>query len=222
MQCRIFRTTLFLACLLCLLGSQSVFAKKMYRWVNEHGDTYFSDQVPPEQVKHSRASLSKTGKILEVTEKAKTNDQLEQEKRLEELRKEQEKLITHQKTHDKVLLSMFHSKDDMLRVIRTKTKILDKQKNIIESDLNRFTEQLKKQQKQAAVFERDAQTVPKKLLDEIKLTQNRIEKTQSILRSHIEKQDQIKKADEADIARFIFLTRSTKDQAPKAIIPGIK
>jgi hypothetical protein len=72
MQCRIFRTTLFLAFLLCLLGSQSVFAKKMYRWVDEHGDTYFSDQVPPEQVKHSRASLSKTGKILEVTEKAKT------------------------------------------------------------------------------------------------------------------------------------------------------
>jgi hypothetical protein len=141
---------------------------------------------------------------------------------LEELRKEQEKLIAHQKTHDKVLLSTFHSKDDMLRVIRTKMKIYDKQKNKIEVDLNRFTEQLKKQQKQAAVFERDAQPVPIKLLDEIKLTQNRIEETQSILRSHIEKQDQIKKADEADIARFIFLTQSTKDQTPKAIIPGSK
>ena len=222
MQIRIFRTALLLACLLCLFESQSVFAKKMYRWVDEHGDTYFSDQVPPEQAQHSRASLSKTGRILEVTEKAKSKEQLEQEKRLEELRKEQEKLIANQKIHDKALLSTFRSKEDMLLAIQTKTETLDKQKNIIEGNLNRFTEQLIKQQKEAAVFERNAQPVPKKLLDEIMLTQNRIEQTQSALRRHIEKNNQIKKVDEADIMRFLFLTQSMKDQVPKAKIPSIK
>ena len=222
MQIRIFRTTLLLVCLLCLFESQSVFAKKMYRWVDEHGDTYFSDQVPPEQAQHSRASLSKTGRILEVTEKAKSKEQLEQEKRLEELRKEQEKLIANQKIHDKALLSTFRSKEDMLLAIQTKTEIIDKQKNIIEGNLNRFTEQLTKQQKEAAVFERNAQPVPKKLLDEIMLTQNRIEQTQSALRRHIEKHNQIKKVDEADITRFLFLTQSIRDQAPMAKIPSIK
>jgi len=222
MQIRIFRTTLLLACLLCLFESQSVFAKKMYRWVDEHGDTYFSDQVPPEQAQHSRASLSKTGRILEVTEKAKSKEQLEQEKRLEELRKEQEKLIANQKIHDKALLSTFRSKEDMLLAIQTKTETIDKQKNIIEGNLNRFTEQLTKQQKEAAVFERNAQPVPKKLLDEIMLTQNRIEQTQSALRRHIEKHNQIKKVDEADITRFLFLTQSIRDQAPMAKIPSIK
>jgi len=222
MQGRIFRSTLFLVCLLCLLDSQSLFAKKMYRWVDEHGDTYFSDQVPPEQTQHSRASLSKTGRVLEVTEKAKTKEQLEQEIRLEELRKQQEKLIASQKVHDKALLSTFRSKEDMLLAIQTKTDTIEKQKNIIEGNLNRFTDQLKKQQKEAAIFERDAQPVPKKLLDEIKLSQNRIEQTLNTLRSHIEKQNQIKKVDEADIARFLFLTQSTKDLAPRAKIPGIK
>ena len=149
MQAPIFRTTLFFACLLCLLGSQPVFAKKMYRWVDEHGETYFSDQVPPEQTKHSRASLSKSGRVLEVTEKAKTKEQLEQEKRLEELRKQQEKLIANQKIHDQALLSTFRSKEDMLLSIQAKEETLDKQKNLIEGNLNRFTEQLKKQQKEA-------------------------------------------------------------------------
>jgi hypothetical protein len=222
MQVRIFRTTLFLACLLCLLDSQSVFAKKMYRWVDEHGDIYFSDQVPPEQAKHSRASLSKTGRVLEITEKAKTKEQLEQEKRLDELRKQQEKIIANQKAHDKALLSTFHSKEDMLFAIQTKTEILDKQKNTFEYNLNRFTEQLKKQQKEAAVFERDAQPVPKKLLDEIILTQSRIAQAQGILRDHIEKQNQIKKVDAADIMRFLFLTQSAKDLAPRSKIPSIK
>jgi hypothetical protein len=222
MRVRIFQTTLFFTCLLCLLASQSVFAKKMYRWVDEHGNTYFSDQVPPEQTQHSRASLSKSGKVVEVIEKAKTKDQQEQEKHLEELRKQQEKLIANQKIHDKALLGSFRSKEDMLLSIQTKEETLDKQKNIIDGNLNRFTEQLKKQQKEAAVFERDAQPVPKALLDEIKLTQTRIKQTQSVLRSHIEKQNQIKKVNEADIARFLFLTQSTKDLAPRAKIPSIK
>jgi hypothetical protein len=222
MQGRIFRTTLFLACLLCLLASQSVFAKKMYRWVDEQGDTYFSDQVPPEQAKHWRASLSKTGRVLEVTEKAKTKEQLEQEKRLGQLRKQEEKLVANQQMHDKALLSTFHSKEDMLLAIQTKMESFDKQKIIIEGNLNRFTEKLKKQQKEAAVFERDAQPVPEKLLDEIKLIQNQIEQTQSVLRSYIEKKNQIKKIDEADIARFLYLTQSTKNLAQRAIIPSIK
>jgi hypothetical protein len=222
MRDRILRTTLFLGCLLCLLGGQYVFATKMYRWVDEQGNTYFSDQVPPEQAKHRRASLSKTGRVLEVTEKAKTKEQLEQEKRLDELRKEQEKLIAKQKIHDKALLSTFRSKEDILLAIQTKTETLDKQKDIIEGNLNRFKEQLNNQQKEAAVFERDAQPIPKKLLDEVKLTQNRIDLTQSTLRSHIEKQDEIKKVDEADIARFLFLTQSAKDPTQRAKIPSIK
>jgi len=222
MQGNIFRTTLFLACLICLVDSQTVFAKKMYRWVNENGETYFSDQIPPEQAKHSRASLNKNGRVLEVTEKAKTKEQVEQENRLEELRNQQEKLIAKQKIHDKALLSTFRSKEDMLLAIQTKTETIDKQKNIIEGNLNRFTEQLTKQQKEAAVFERNAQPVPKKLLDEIMLTQNRIEQTQSALRRHIEKHNQIKKVDEADITRFLFLTQSIRDQAPMAKIPSIK
>ena len=222
MQVPIFRIILLLACLLCLFGSQSVFAKKLYQWTDENGDTYFSDQVPPEQAKHRRASLSKTGRVLEVTEKAKTKEQLEQEKRLNDLRKEQEKLIAKQKIHDKALLSTFRSKEDMLLAIQKKTETLDKQKNIIEGNLNRFAEQLKKQQKEAAAFERDAQPIPDKIIDELKLTQNRIEQTQGILRSHIEKQNDIKQVDEADIARFLFLTQSAKDLAQRAKIPSIK
>ena len=222
MPVRMVRILFFLACLLCLLDSPAVFAKKMYRWVDEHGEIYFSDQVPPEQAQHSRASLSKTGRVLEVTEQAKTQEQLEQDKRLEELRKQQEKLIANQKIHDKALLSTFRSKEDMLLFILAKTETLENQKNIIAGNLNRLTDQLKNQQKEAAVFERDSQPVPKNLLDEITLSQARIAQTQSLLSAHIDKQNQIKKIDDADTARFLFLTQSAKETAPRAKIPSIK
>ncbi|MDD2800832.1 MAG: DUF4124 domain-containing protein, partial [Methylococcales bacterium] len=112
MQQRNFLVKLLLLCLLLGFGSQAAFAKKMYRWIDENGNTYFSDQVPPDQTQHRRDVLSKSGRVVESTEKAKTKEQQEFEERLAELRKAQEKLILRQKTHDRVLLSTYRSKDD--------------------------------------------------------------------------------------------------------------
>ena len=222
MSVRKFRVVLYMTCLISLIDSQSVLAKQMYRWVGENGETYFSDQIPPEEVVHGRTSLSKTGRVLEVTEEAKTKEQQEQDIRLEELRKEQDKLIARQKVYDTALLSTYHSKEEMVLAIQAKIETLNKQKNIIEGNLNRFTEQLKKQQKEAGVFERNSQIVPKSLLDEIAETQHRIDYTQEALDKQIGKQNQIKKTDEADIARFLFLTQSSRDLSPRSKIPSIK
>jgi len=224
MQVRIFRAVIVLACLLCLFGSQTVFAKKMYRWVDDHGNTFFSDLVPPEQSQYRRDSLSKTGRVIEVTEKAKTKEQLEQEKRLEELRKEQEKLIVNQKFHDKALLSTFHSKEDLLMALKIKLQVLDTQKRILEGNLTRFTEQLKNQQKQAATFERDAQKVPQKVFAEIKSSQEQIQQNHLAINVNIDKHNQIKNEYNADIERFEFLTQSAKDSAsaPNFTIPSLK
>ncbi len=217
-----FRVVLYMICLISLIDSQSVLAKQMYRWVGENGETYFSDQIPPEEAIHGRTSLSKTGRVLEVTEEAKTKEQQEQDIRLEELRKEQDKLIVRQKVYDKALLSTYHSKEEMVLAIQAKIETLNKQKNIIEGNLNRFTEQLKKQQKEAGFFERNSQIVPKSLLDEIAEIQHRIDYTQEALDKQIGKQNQIKKTDEADIARFLFLTQSSRDLSPRSKIPSIK
>ena len=216
------RWLLIFTSLCFILGSAPIHAKKVYRWLDEQGDIYFSDQVPPEHIQHSRATLSQTGRVLEVIEQAQSKEQIEQEKRLQELRRQQEKLIASQKVHDKALLSSYHSKEDMLLAIQSKMEVFDKQKDIFEGNIDRLTEQLKSQQHQIAALEGAAQAVPKDLLDDLMLSQTRLEQTQNALRSQLEKQEQTKKIDEADVARFIFLTQSTKDMPPRAKIPSIK
>ena len=205
------RWLLILSSLSFILGSAPVEAKKVYRWLDEQGDTYFSDQVPPGQIQHSRATLSQTGRVLEVTEPAQSKEQIEQEKRLQELRTQQEKLIASQKIHDKALLSSYHSKEDMLLAIQAKMSIFDKQKDVIEGSIDRLTEQLNNQRQAIQSHESAAQPVPKALVDEVQLSQTRLEQAQTTLRSHLEKQEKTKKVDEADVARFLFLTQTTKD-----------
>ncbi len=216
------RWLLIFTSLCFILGSAPAHAKKVYRWLDEQGDIYFSDQVPPEHIQHSRATLSQTGRVLEVTEQAQSKEQIEQENRLQELRRQQEKLIASQKVHDKALLSSYHSKEDMLLAIQSKMEVFDKQKDIFEGNIGRLTEQLKNQQHQVAALETAAQAVPKDLRDELMLSQTRLTQIQNALRSHLEKQEQIKKVDEADVARFLFLTQTTKDVVPRAKIPSIK
>ncbi|MDD5577697.1 MAG: DUF4124 domain-containing protein [Methylobacter sp.] len=222
MPARINFATVFLACLVCFLSSQNGFAKKMYRWIDEQGNTFFSDQVPPEHSQYRRDSLSKTGRVLEVTEKAKTKEQLELEKRLAKLRSDQEKIIANQKIHDKALLSTFHSKEDLLATIKVKLQALDTQKKVMESNLDRLINQLEEQQKKAANLERNAQKVPEKLLANIQSTQDQIQEARNAISIRIDKQNLIKEEYNADIERFLFLTQSRTEPQPQAKIASIK
>ncbi|MEQ1527857.1 MAG: DUF4124 domain-containing protein [Methylococcales bacterium] len=211
-----------LACILCLFCSQAALAKKMYRWVDDHGNTYFSDLVPPDQIQYKRDSLSKSGRVLEVTEKAKTQEQRELEKKLADLRKAQEKLIAKQIVHDRLLLSTFDSKDDMVKAINAKNQTLDTQRMVLEGNSNRLRQQLQDQQKKAANFERNAQAVPQELLNDINSTQEQILQNTIAINTHIMKHIQIAREDNADVERYLYLTQSKNGQQQANKIPSIK
>ncbi len=216
MQTRPFSISLVLICCLALGHSQPAFAKKMYKWVNEKGETIFSDQVPPEQAQHRREALNEKGRVVEITEQARTKEQQAMDNRLEALRKEQEKIIEQQKANDKVLLSTFRNIDDMQASLYATMQSLDSQRNVAQGNLKRVELQLETQQKQAGTLERNGKKVPQTLLDEIKKTEAQIQLAYGEINKHIEKKNRVKAEFEADIERFKFLTQSPEDTAQGA------
>ncbi len=199
-----------LICFLVVL-CQSALAKNMYRWVDEDGRVFFSDQVPQDQIQHKRESLNQDARVVEVVDEAKTKEQVELEKRLQKLRLEQEKIIAKQKSHDKVLLSTFRNLEDMKMALKGKMSALDAQRKVAEGNLVRLELQLEQQQKQAANFERSGNKVPQKLLDEIDASKEQIDYAKIEISRHLEKKLAVKKEFEADIERFTFLTQSITD-----------
>lgn len=190
-----------------LLSGADSYAKKMYRWVDEEGKVFFSDQVPPDQVQHKRETLNDKARVLDVVEKAKTPEELAQQKRLEVLRKEQEKVIAKQAADDKVLLATYRSLDDLNRAMENKFTLMDGEKKMLEGNIERYETQLSQQQLQAANHERNGQKVPEKLLAEIRTTREQIVlSSQEVTRYEIKRQE-VEKGFQADIARFEFLTR---------------
>lgn len=190
-----------------LLSGADSYAKKMYRWVDEDGKVFFSDQVPPDQVQHKRETLNEKARVLDVVQKAKTEEELAQQKRLEVLRKEQEKVIAKQAADDKVLLATYRSIDDLNRAMENKFALMDSEKKRLEGNIERYEAQLSQQQLQAANHERNGQKVPEKLLADIRATREQIViSSQEVTRYEIKRQE-VEKVFQADLARFEFLTR---------------
>lgn len=199
-----------------LLNGVDGYAKKMYRWVDEEGRVFFSDQVPPDQVQHKRETLNDKARVLDVVEKAKTPEELAQQKRLEVLRKEQEKVIAKQAADDKVLLATYRSIDDLVRAMENKFALMDGEKKMLEGNIDRYETQLSQQQLQAANHERNGQKVPEKLLAEIRSTREQIVlSSQEVTRYEIKRQE-VEKNFRADIARFEFLTRGYNEGKTQA------
>lgn len=73
--------------------SASTRSCKMYRWTDENGRVFYSDQVPPAQSKFARNELSDTARVTKTIRAAKTVEQIALEARLDELRLEQEKSL---------------------------------------------------------------------------------------------------------------------------------
>ncbi|WP_026603293.1 DUF4124 domain-containing protein [Methylomonas sp. 11b] len=193
---------------LLLAMAEPAYAKKMYRWVDENGNVYFSDQVPPDQVKHKRETLSEKARVLDVLEKAKTAEQIAQQKRLDALRKEQEKIIARQNANDKVLLSTFRSIDDMNKALSNKMASFDAGQKVIEGNIERIQQQLQQQQQQAANLERGGSKIPPKLLADIAASKQQIEAGKQELLRHQQDRQNSEKEFKADIARFQFLTQT--------------
>jgi uncharacterized protein DUF4124 len=205
-----FKLIAFFAVLL-VVSMQPAMAKKMYRWVDEDGRIFFSDQIPQDQIQHKRESLNQDARVLEVVEEARTQEQIELEKRLKQLRWEQEKIIAKQKSQDKVLLSTFRNVDDMKMALKGKMAAMDAQRKVADGNLLRLELQLEQQQKQAANYERNGQRVPAKLLTEILASKDQIENANLEILRHLEKKIAVKREFQTDIDRFVFLTQSKKD-----------
>lgn len=202
------KQSLIIALALHFASGHLAYAKKMYRWVDENGNVYFSDQVPPDQVQHKRETLSEKARVLDVMEKAKTAEQLAQQKRLDALRKEQEKIIAKQNANDKVLLSTFRSVDDMNKALANKLASLDAGRKVIEGNIERIQQQLQQQQQQAAHLERGGNKIPPQLLADIAASKQQIDAGKQELTRHDQDRQTSEKEFKADIERFQFLTQA--------------
>lgn len=200
------------ACIFGLLSGQAVYANKMYKWVDDKGNTYFSDQVPPQHSQYRRESLSKRGTVVEVTERAKTKSEEALDRLLKALKEAQEKVIAQQMYHDKALRITYTKLEDLQNTYNTKLQEMETEQKLTISNLKRLDNQLETLNRQAATHERNGEKIPQKLLDDIKATEKESQQAYVKISQHIEKKNKVVEQFNADIARYKQLTQTAEQK----------
>ena len=200
--------TVILACFIGLLSSQVVHANKMYKWVDDNGNTFFSDQVPPKHSQYRRESLGKHGQVVGVLDKAKTKSEEALDRLLAALKGAQEKVIAQQMFHDKALRITYNTLEDLQATFDAKLQELETEQKLSISNLKWLDNQLETLQRQAATHERNGEKIPQKLLDEIKSTEKESQLAYVKISKHIEKKNKVVEEFDSDIARYKLLTQS--------------
>jgi hypothetical protein len=209
------RTGWVLVMLALMWGSTA--QAKLYRWVDDDGNVFYSDKVPPSQSKKERAVLDKHGMKVEVVEEAKSEQELKLEHQrkmeLERLRREQQRLIAEQEAKDRILLRTFSSEEDITLARDNRLNALDVSIQILKSNVQRAKNQLAFLQKDAANKERQGQKVDKGLREDIERYRNKLKVHYGDIIAKEQEKEEIFASYGKDMERF----RSLKDiQEPVA------
>jgi hypothetical protein len=204
---RLKHTLIGVCAILLTLQSLSAIGAKLYRWVDDEGNVQFSDKVPPEHAHRERSRLNERGLEVERVDRAQTKEEVAQEKELERLRAEKERLIKEQQARDQVLLRTFRSEDDILMARDGKLASIDVQIKVGQDAIKRLKQRLADMQKNAATQERQNGFVSKRLQQDIEKTRIQMEDNYAAILNKERSKQQITEKHDEDIGRFRILKK---------------
>ncbi|MDT8406495.1 MAG: DUF4124 domain-containing protein [Methylococcales bacterium] len=202
---------------LFFLVAMPLAAEKLYRWQDENGNVYFSDVVPPEHADKRLESLSSTGRVVDVKEKAKTREELAIDWRVRRYQQAQMKLSDRQQRLDRILLTSHASVQELKAVHAVQLDTQMRQIKTAESNVSLLENQLNEQLMAGANLERNGKKVTQALRDAISDTQQQIIKANEALQQrHVEK-EQMLAEQEREVKRYIFLTKGAASMWTKPV-----
>jgi len=171
----------------------------VYRWVDSKGVVHFSDQVPPEEAKHERKVLDKTGRTLETIERAKSAGELAEQRKLDKIKAEKAKQVQLKKDHDRMLLLTYQSIDEIHVARDEKIATIENAIQISQSTLKTQKNRLSELRHKAADFERSSRPIPKKVITDMAAAKARIIQTNKYISRRQQEQEVIRK----DFAKYV-------------------
>ncbi len=191
-----------------LSGIAAHAAGKLYKWVDEHGQTHFGDRIPPQYAKEERKELSNQGTVVKTYERQKTPEEIEEARRLEAIRVEQAELEARQREEDRILMDLYRSVGDIEVARESQIETISAYIRVSEGNRGRQQAELQRLIRQAADHERQGEAVPKKLQEDIDSARQLINKYELEIQERKQEQEKIREEFAQKIDRFNTLTQA--------------
>lgn len=171
-------------------------------WVNKDGVKECGDKVPPEYAQEGHKELSERGFVVDEKERAKSEEELEEERRQEALKAEEERLAAERERRDQILLQTFSSVSDLEKARDDKLLALESTISIIETRNEKIQADLDNRIKKAADEERAQGKPSDDLLKDIEDLRRQITNNNQHIAEKRSEQEELKETYARDIERF--------------------
>ncbi len=202
----LFSTFIFMFALSGLALSGPAHAR-MKCWTNNEGVKECGNKIPPEYAQQEHTEIGKGGLVRETTERAKTDEELAEERLLEKEMALQEKQDEEQKKQDAILLATFSNVGDIERARDERVTVLETSIKLTQARSEKIQQDLDKRIQTAADAERSGKTPPEALLKDIESLKRQIKNNDMFIENKHAEQEEIRQAHAKDIERFKKLKR---------------
>ena len=185
-----------------ILISQPLMAGKFKCWTNNEGVKECGTYVPPEYSQKRIETRGKSGRVVEVDDRARTKAELAEIDRLAKLKAIEDAKIAEQKKKDEILLKTFSTERDINMLRDSKVNVIEGILTVTNSNNKALKKKLEKLQKRAANSERRGKKPPKIVVDDIKEIQSRLSKNMLSIKSKRAEQEVIREKFAKDLQRF--------------------
>ena len=211
--------TAFILSITSLFLAQPVIAAKFKCWTNNEGVKECGSYVPAEFSQKRIETRGKTGRVVEVRERAKTKEELTEIARLEKLKKIEDAKIAEQKKKDDILLKTFSRERDINMLRDSKVNVIEGIITVTNSNNKALNKKLAKLHKKAANVERRGKKPPANLLGDIKATESRLSKNKKSIALKRAEQKIIRTKFQKDLDRFHELKNTKPEKKSATSVP---
>jgi hypothetical protein len=189
--------------LMFCLAAGAASAQKLYRWVDEDGVVHYGDSIPARYAEVERQVINEHGITVDVMRAKKTEEEIAEEARLQELRAEAEL----QRRRDQALLATYLTIDEIEMHRDRRVELFQAQARVTElylRNLQRRMETLREEASKYRPYNEDpeAPMIEPDLADDLQTTKETIARHEENLRKYESDEQSIVARFDGDIDRF--------------------
>ena len=191
------------AIILVPLASTATEHQRLYRWVDDNGIVHYGDSVPAEYADAEKQVLNTHGVTVDVVRGKKTAEEIAEENRIAELRRQEEL----QRRQDEALLATYLSVDEIIMHRDRRIELFQAQSRVTELYLRNMMRSMATLREEASNYrpyseDPEAQMIDPELAEDILVTKATIKRHQTNLARFREDEQSIVARFDGDIDRF--------------------
>ena len=188
---------------------------KLYKWVDENGQTHFGDKIPPKYQMKKHQELNQSGGVVKQYEAAETPEQRAERRRLEREKKKAELAAKKQQQRDRVLLDTYTTERDLILARDSRLDAVDSQIRLAESIINDSNNNINSLNKQISSIKASGLKVPSDMFDRLENDKEQIRVHTRVVAKQRKRREEIAKQFNGYIERFRVLKAEQKARREK-------